>query len=87
MWELSLWPETASTFANRVDQVYIVLSLLAVLVAVPVAGLIVYFAFKYRRGSPADRSGAPPTSHTLETVWIAVPLVVLLGIFGWSAGL
>jgi cytochrome c oxidase subunit 2 len=87
MWNISLFPESASTFSGDVDRLFFVLVLLSFVFAVPVAGLIVYFAIKYRRGSKADRSGAIHTSHTLEALWIAVPLVLALGIFGWSSGL
>lgn len=87
MWDFLLLPESASTIAPDVDQLTLVLTALSFFFAFPIAALIVYFAIKYRRGSPADRSGAIVTSHTLETLWIAAPLVLALGLFGWGARL
>jgi cytochrome c oxidase subunit II len=87
MWDFLLWPESASTVAADVDQLTLTLTALSFFFAFPIAALIVYFAIKYRRGSPADRSGAIVTSHALETTWIAVPLVLALGLFGWGARL
>jgi len=61
MWDFSLFPQSASTVAGDVDRLFFLLVILSLAFALPVAGLIVYFAIKYRRGSPADRSGAVHT--------------------------
>lgn len=87
MWDFWLFPERASTLAPEIDRLTLVLMGLSLFFALPVAVLIVYFAIKYRRGSPANRSGAIVTSQTLEATWIAVPLVLALGLFGWGARL
>lgn len=87
MWDFWLFPQSVSTIAPEVDRLTLVMTALSFLFAFPVAALIVYFAIKYRRGSPANRAGAIVTSHTLEATWIAVPLVLALGLYGWGARL
>src|SRR5207302_6918492 len=47
-----LFPERASTMATRVDALYFFLLALAAFFSLLIAGLIVYFAVKYRRRSP-----------------------------------
>ncbi|MEZ4616098.1 MAG: hypothetical protein R2867_11435 [Caldilineaceae bacterium] len=87
MGNIPLFPEQASTFAGPVDTLYFALIGLALLFAVPVAVLIIYFAIKYRRGSDADRSGAITQSTAIETTWIILPLFLALGVFTWGARL
>ena len=87
MGSLPLFPERASTFAGPVDTLYFILIGLALLFAVPVAALIIFFAIKYRRGSNADRSGAISQSTAIEVTWIVVPLFLALGVFTWGARL
>ncbi|MFN8489436.1 MAG: cytochrome c oxidase subunit II [Caldilineaceae bacterium] len=84
---LPIMPDSASTMSGRVDTLFTVLVLLALLFAVPVAGLIIYFAVKYRRGSTADRSNPPEGNTMLETTWIVIPFLLSMGIFGWGARL
>ncbi len=75
----------ASIMAGRIDALLLALTLVSVLVVGGIMAVIVWFAFRYRRGSPAARGPAPSRSRTLEVVWITVPLVVFLIIFVWAA--
>ncbi len=84
---LPFLPDSASTIAGRVDSLFLVLVLLALVFAVPVAGLIIYFAVKYRRGTDVDRTNAPNENLKLETTWIVIPLILSMGVFGWGARL
>jgi cytochrome c oxidase subunit 2 len=43
--------------------------------------LVLFMAIRYRRGSNADRSHAFSSNLPLEVAWIAIPLVIVLGIF------
>lgn len=87
MQSLPFLPDSASTVSGRVDTLFLVLVLLAMLFAVPVAGLILYFAVKYRRGATVDRTNAPTENLKLETTWIVIPLLLSMGVFGWGARL
>lgn len=87
MTHFSIFPDQASTFAGPVDRLFFTLIGLALLFAIPVAVLIIYFAIRYRRSAKIDRSGAITNSIAIETLWIGVPLVLALGIFTWGARL
>jgi len=80
-------PEQASTIAPRVDLLFDFMLLLSTAIAGGVCLLIIIFAFKYRRGSQADRSHAPIKNWKLESVWIGVPILLSLFTFVWSARL
>jgi cytochrome c oxidase subunit 2 len=79
----------ASTLAGRMDGLLLALTILSALVVGGIAFLIVLFAVRYRRGTSASRTDAPPPvrSASLEALWIGVPLVVFLGIFYWAGRL
>lgn len=85
MW--NLLPEQASTFAAEVDRMYIVLTVLSLIFAVPIAGLIVYFGVKYRRGAKVDRTGALHESMPLEISWITLLVVLSLVVYVWGSQL
>ncbi|MBI1293711.1 cytochrome c oxidase subunit II [bacterium] len=85
MWQFPLFPEQASTIAGRVDTLFWVLIGLAGTISVVIAALIVIFAVRYRRGSPADRGGAIHGSLKLEIAWAVIPFFVSMGVFGWGA--
>src|SRR5262245_38103749 len=74
-------PEQASSFAARVDAIYFFLIAMSGVFSVAIAGLIIYFGVKYRRGSPASRAGRKPLSMAVEITWIVVPLLIVLMLF------
>ncbi len=92
MWN-QLFPERASTIAGDVDLIFAVETGLALLFAVPVALLVIFFAVRYRRGVPRQRfehaqegRGGGET-WLLEASWIVILLVLALGMFAWGAKL
>ncbi|MBK9713945.1 MAG: cytochrome c oxidase subunit II [Kouleothrix sp.] len=87
MGQLPLMPEQASTVAGQVDLLYYALIALSLLFALPIAGLTVYFAVKYRRGARADRSGQITATLPYELTWTIVPTLMALGVFVWAATL
>ena len=54
MWN-QFFPERASTIASDVDLIFAAVLGLALLFAVPVACLVVYFAIRYHRSVPRKR--------------------------------
>jgi len=81
----TLFPERASTMAGRVDALYFALVGLSTFFSVLIAGLIVYFAIKYRRRAP-NAIGAPiHGSLALELAWTGLPFLMTMGIFVWGA--
>ena len=82
--EFHLFPESASTFADRVDHLYVFLIVVAAFFTALIAALIVYFSIKYRRRAhrqPAKISG----NNWLEVAWAIVPLMLTMVMFIWGA--
>src|SRR5438874_2763716 len=80
-----LFPEAASTMAWRVDALYFFLLALAAFFSLLIAGLIVYFAVKYRRRA-SDAVGIQiHGGMALEITWTAVPFLITMVIFVWGA--
>jgi cytochrome c oxidase subunit 2 len=71
--------------ASRVDALYFFLVLVAVFFSVLIAGLIVYYAVKYRRRSPDAVGVAIHGGLVLEITWTVIPLLITLVIFVWGA--
>jgi cytochrome c oxidase subunit 2 len=84
---LPLWPEQASAHAAAVDRLTIGFSALNVLLTAPIFILIVVFAVRYRRGTPADRTRPARRNTALEVAWAAGPFVLILGFYLWSTRL
>jgi cytochrome c oxidase subunit 2 len=86
MWSTTpLFPDAASTMAPRVDALYFFLLGLAGFFSILIAGLIVYFAIKYRRRSPREIGRKSHESMLLEVTWTVVPLMITMVIFVWGA--
>src|SRR5262245_35653708 len=80
-----LFPERASTMAGRVDALYFFLVGLAVFFSLLIAGLIVFYAIKYRRRSPNEIGANIHGSLLLEIGWSGIPLLITMAIFVWGA--
>ena len=80
-----LFPERASTMAWRVDALYLFLTAISVFFSLLIAGLIVYFAVKYRRRAPNAVGASIHGSLLLEIGWSVIPLIICMVIFVWGA--
>jgi cytochrome c oxidase subunit 2 len=86
--EFQIFPDQGSTLAPEVDALTLFLLGVATVFTLLIAGLIIYFAIKYRRGSKADRT--PMTGRTqvlLEITWIGIPFLLTVVMFVWGAKL
>jgi len=84
--QLPLFPEQASTLAGQVDALYFFLIGVSVFFSLLIAGLVIYFAVKYRRRSETEAPPEPAApAVTLEIVWSVIPLAISMIIFAWSA--
>src|SRR5437773_5371870 len=80
-----LFPERASTMAVRVDALYFFLLAISVFFSLLIAGLIVFYAVRYRRRS-RDCVGARILGGLArELAWTGIPLVITMVIFVWGA--
>jgi cytochrome c oxidase subunit II len=71
--------------APRVDALYFFLVGLTVFFSLLIAGLIVYYAVKFRRRSPEAIGARIEGGLVLELTWTVIPFVVVMGIFAWGA--
>jgi cytochrome c oxidase subunit 2 len=82
-----LFPPQGSAIAKQVDYLYFaLLGFSAVMIFIIVVPMI-YFLIKYRRGKKADRREGRLPEMTIEITWIVIPLVLMIGLFGWAADL
>ncbi len=84
---IPFWPAIASRHAASVDMLVIGFTALIVLLSAPVFILITVFAFKYRRGKPANRKHKVNSRIWLEISWAAIPFVLMLGFYVWATRL
>ena len=81
------FPEDASTLSSSVDEFFLFLVGMSLFFIVVIAGLEIYFALRYRRRSPDEVPRPMRGAVRLEVVWIVVPLMLSMVIFGWGASL
>ncbi len=86
MWKnVPLFPEQASTLASEVDALYLTFLGISIFFGLLVAGLVIFFAIRYRRRAE-DEIGRPEKAGIwLEITWSVIPLAILLGMFAWGA--
>ena len=82
---LRIFPEQASTIAEKVDPLYLFLVGLTVFFTLLIGFLVVFFSIKYRRRSDSERPAAIHGALSLEILWTVIPLGIVLVIFFWSA--
>ena len=83
--QLPFYPDQASNFAPSVDSLMSFLILVSLFFAVAITAAIVIFFFKYHRKSK-DEIGVPIHGDMrLEVMWIVVPSILSLAMFGWGA--
>ena len=86
MWSgTPLFPESASTMASRVDSLYFFLLGLSTFFSLLIAGLIVFYAVKYRRRAADSVGSEIHGGLVLELTWTIVPLLITMVIFVWGA--
>ena len=71
--------------ASRVDALYFFLVGLAVFFAVLIAGLIVFYAVRYRRRSKDEVGIEVHGGYALEIAWTVIPFIITMIIFVWGA--
>lgn len=77
----------ASSFAPGIDALFNTMLVVSGIVVVGVFGTMIVFCIRYRRGSSADRTEPSQRTLGIELTWTLVPLVMFMGMFGWSIGL
>jgi cytochrome c oxidase subunit 2 len=80
----TMLPAEGSAHARGVDDLYMFLVWLSVFFFVLIAGITLYFVYKYRRRE--EHVLTPNISHHLglELTWSIIPLIIVIGIFFWG---
>lgn len=82
--QASWWPAQLSAHAAQVDLLLAAFTGFTALLGLPAIVLLVWFAIRYRKGSPADRSRRPRGNPWLEFSWMLGPFVAALGFYVWA---
>ena len=82
---LNLMPPQASTVAPAVDRIYTFLVAVSVFFTLLIFTLIVVFAVRYHRRFVKEKPKAIEGHNVLETIWIVIPLVIVMIAFVWGA--
>lgn len=86
MWTgIPLFPDSASTMASRVDSLYLFLLGVSGFFSLLIAGLIVFYAVRYKRQSSHDVGATIHGGTTLELTWTIIPFLLTMIIFFWGA--
>jgi cytochrome c oxidase subunit II len=80
-----LFPDAASTLATRVDALLFYLLAIGIFFSLLIAGLIVYFAVRFKRRSDEEVGTQIHGGMALELTWTFIPLVIVMTIFVWGA--
>lgn len=83
--QFQFMPDQASEHAARYDLLFGTITLLTLIFTVVVSTMVIFFAYRYKRGTKRDRRNIVTHNTAMELVWMGVPLVLALGIFMWSA--
>ena len=80
-----MMPPAASTYAADVDALFYFIIYISIFFFVMIVGAMLYFAVRYRRKAGSDEIPDGPTHNTfLETIWIVVPVIIVMIIFFWG---
>ncbi len=79
------FPQQASAQAGQVDAIYFFMVAVTAFFSILIAGLVVYFAFKYRRRHRDEIGHAIHGSLALELLWTVIPFFITMVMFVWGA--
>ena len=71
--------------AGRVDALYFFLLAISVFFSLLIAGLIVFYAIRYRRRDPMSVGEVIHEAMALEITWTVIPFIISMVIFVWGA--
>jgi cytochrome c oxidase subunit II len=81
----NLWtPEAASTGASRTDALFYFILYLSAFFFLLVIGTALFFAIKYRRRGPGERTSPLEGNRRLEIIWSVIPAIFFVAIFAWG---
>ncbi len=84
---IPLRPPSASSIADSVDKLHFTLTAITLFFTVVIFSIIFYFMIKYRRQSEDEVPPEIEKNIPLEILWTAIPTLISVGLFFWSASL
>lgn len=85
--KLEFWPASASTVSGEVNLFFICMLVVCSVVAVGIAGFLIYSAIRYHRKHENELGSQTRNNIPLEATWIVVPFLLFMGMFAWGAKL
>jgi cytochrome c oxidase subunit 2 len=79
-----LFPESASSLSSEVDALFGLWALVSIFFSLLIAGLIIYFAVRYRRRHTDQVGEREKEAMWLEITWSIIPLGIMLLMFLWG---
>jgi len=80
----NVMPPQGSTIAGEVDALYLFLVGVSIFFSLLIAGLVVFFAWRYKRRSPQEVGARIHGSTPLEIFWSVIPLAIMMVAFVWG---
>lgn len=77
-------PEQGTEIAKQVDNLYGFLLVVSFISCAILIGGMIYFAIKYKRKTPNDKTAYITHDTRLEVLWSVIPLVIFLFVFAWG---
>ncbi len=82
---IQFFPDSASTVSGEVDLFFICMLILCGVVAIGIAGFLIYSAIRYHRRSENEMGDQTRNNVPAEVAWTVIPFVLFMGMFGWGA--
>jgi cytochrome c oxidase subunit 2 len=82
-----LIPVQASTYAEKVDQLFYFLVAISLIATIGVFIALIVLSVKFRRDPENPRESEHLHNPLLELTWTIIPLFIFLGVFAWGAKL
>jgi cytochrome c oxidase subunit II len=79
------FPQQASAQAGQVDAIYFFMVAITAFFSILIAGLVVFFAIRYRRRHREEVGYAIHGSLALELLWTIIPFFIVMVMFTWGA--
>ncbi len=82
-----IFPEQASTFAEKVDPLFYFLTIISVVSTVGTFAAMIILGIKFRRDPNKPRESQHLENPMLEITWTVIPFFIFIGVFAWGAKL
>jgi cytochrome c oxidase subunit 2 len=82
-----IFPESASTFAGKVDPLFYFLSIISIIASLGVFFALFILGIKFQRDPNNPRESHALHAPILEILWTVIPFFIFIGVFVWGAKL